>query len=152
MSKKMSKLSFCFMYLSYFLTSSTSLIFVNIYLFWISYQQHILKTLAIFRQGTNLPVLLATRSAVLDRGRQIGVLFWSADFPPRRVHLFPPHLLSKNEAAMCRPLREVGGGVNDLHCCASFKTKKQLITAASPSFHLRTLRWTTGQPLRSRRC
>ena len=33
-----------------------------------------------------------------------------------------------------------------------FKTKKQLITAVSPSFHLRTLRWTTGQPLRSRRC
>ena len=70
------------------------------------------------RRG-NLPVLLAARSAVLDRGRQIGGLFWSADFPPRREHLFPPHLLSENEASMCRPLREVGRGVSDLHCCAT---------------------------------
>ena len=54
-----------------------------------------------------------------DRGRQIEVLFLSADFLPRRVHLFPSRLLSKNKAAMCRPLREVGGGVDDLHCCAT---------------------------------
>ena len=68
-------------------------------------------------RATNLPVLLAAWSAGLYRARQIGVLFGSADFPPRRVHLFPPRLLSKNEAEMCR--REVGGGVNDLHCCAT---------------------------------
>ena len=30
-----------------------------------------------------------------------------ADFPPQRAHL------------LCRPLREMGGGVNDLHCCAT---------------------------------
>ena len=58
-------------------------------------------------------------SAVLDRGRQIGSLSWSADFPPRRVHLFPPRLPSKNEAEMCQAMREVGGGVNDLHCYAT---------------------------------
>ena len=46
-------------------------------------------------------------------------LYWSADLPPPRVHLFPPRLLSENEAAMCQPLLEVGGGVNDLHCCAT---------------------------------
>ena len=34
----------------------------------------------------------------------------------------------------------------------SFKTRKQLITAVSPSLHPQTLRWTTGQLLRSRRC
>ena len=56
---------------------------------------------------------------VLDRGRQIGGLFWSANIPPRRVHLFPPRLLSENKAEMCRPRHEVGGGVNDLHCCAT---------------------------------
>ena len=55
----------------------------------------------------------------LDRGRQIVGLLWSADFPPRRQHLFPPRLLSKNEASMCRPLCEVGGGVDDLHCSAT---------------------------------
>ena len=58
---------------------------------------------------------MAAQSAVLDRGRQIGGLFLIVDFPPRRVHLFLPHLLSKNEAEMCRPLREMGGGVDDLH-------------------------------------
>ena len=75
-------------------------------------------TLAVFIQSTKLPICPSIWSAVLDRGRQIGGLFWPADFPPRREHLFPPHLLSKNQAEMCRPLREVGGGVNDLHCCA----------------------------------
>ena len=69
------------------------------------------------QQAANLPVLLAAWSAVLDRGRQTGGLFWSADLQPRRVHLFPPRLLSKSEASMCR--REMGGGVNDLHCCAT---------------------------------
>ena len=66
-------------------------------------------------QTANLPVLLAARTAVLDRVRQIGGLFWSADFP-WRVHLFLPRLLSKNEAEMCWPMRVVGGGVDDLHC------------------------------------
>ena len=33
----------------------------------------------------------------------------------------------------------------------SFKTKKQLITAVSPSLHPRALSWATGQLLRSRR-
>ena len=41
---------------------------------------------------------LVARFVVLDRGGQIGGLLWSADFPPQRVHLFPPRLLSKNEA------------------------------------------------------
>ena len=57
--------------------------------------------------------------AFLDRGQQIGGQLWSADFPPRRLHIFPPHLLSKNEAEMCRPLHEVAGGVDDLHCSAT---------------------------------
>ena len=35
--------------------------------------------------------------------KQIGGLFWSSDLPSRRVHLFPPRLLSKNEAAICGP-------------------------------------------------
>ena len=34
----------------------------------------------------------------------------------------------------------------------SFKTMKQLITSVSPSLHLQTSRWTTGQLQRSRRC
>ena len=67
-------------------------------------------------QAANLPVLLAAQSAVFDRGRQIGGLLWSANFPPRRVRLFLPRLLSKNEAAMCQPLREVSGGVDDHWC------------------------------------
>ena len=71
------------------------------------------------QQAANWPVRLVARAAVLDRGRQIGGLFWSADFPPQRVHLFPPRLLSKNEAAMCQCLREVGGGVDDLYCSAT---------------------------------
>ena len=56
---------------------------------------------------------------VLDRGRQIEGLLWSADFQPLRVHLFLPRLLSKNEAEMCWPLREMDGGVDDVHCCAT---------------------------------
>ena len=64
----------------------------------------------VYRVGLNAP---------LDRGQQTGGLFWSADFPPRMVHLFPPRLLSKNEAEMRRPRREMGVGVNDLHCCVT---------------------------------
>ena len=107
------------------------------------------------QQAANLPVLLAARSAVLDRGQQIGGLFWSAYFPPQRVHLFPPHLLSKNEASMCRPLCGMGEVSSALLCDpqpGSFKTRKQLITAVSPSLHLRTLRWTAGQLQRARTC
>ena len=71
-------------------------------------------TMAVARQSTKPPIChLAARSVVLDRGWQIGGLFWSVNFPPRRVHLFPPRLLSKNKASMCRPLHEVGGGVDD---------------------------------------
>ena len=61
------------------------------------------ETVACFltgQQAANLPVLLAARSAVLDRRRQIGGLFWSADLPPWRVHLFLPHLRSKSEASI----------------------------------------------------
>ena len=47
------------------------------------------------QQAANLPVLLVARSAVLDRGWQIGGLFWSADLLPRRVHLFLPRLLDE---------------------------------------------------------
>ena len=56
------------------------------------------------------------------------------------------------EVSMCRQLREMGGGVDDVHCCASFITRKQLITAVSPSLHLWMSRWATRKPLRSRRC
>ena len=69
------------------------------------------------QQATDLLILLAARFMVLDRGRQIGGLFWSTHLPPRKVYLFPLRLLSKSQA--CRPLREMGGGVNDLHCCVT---------------------------------
>ena len=49
----------------------------------------------------------------LDRGWQIGGLFWSANFPPP--------LLSKSELSMCRPLCEMGGGVDDMHCYAGHR-------------------------------
>ena len=90
----------------------------------VSFEQPITYRDKIFKHKLELfldtaPRRRTSRSAVLDRGRQIGGLSWSANFPPRRVHLFPPHLLSKNEAEMCWPLHEVGGGVNDLHCCTT---------------------------------
>ena len=40
-------------------------------------------------------------------------------FSASGVHLFLPLLLSKNEAETCRPLREMGGGVDDLHWCVT---------------------------------
>ena len=97
-------------------------------------------------QAANLPVLLVAQSVVLDIGRQIGGLFWSADFPPQKVHILPPCLLSKSEASMCRPLREIGGGVDDLHCCVL----KPRNSWSQQSVHF--FWWATGQPLRFRRC
>ena len=91
---------------------------------------------------------------------QFGRLFCGSvyGFRQRRVHLFPPRLLSKNEASMCRQLCEMGGGVADVHCCATHSRGvlkpggKQLITAVSPSLHPWISRWTTGQLLRSEGC
>ena len=42
------------------------------------------------QQAANLAVLFVARSADLGRGQQIGGLFWAANLPPRREHLFPP--------------------------------------------------------------
>uniref|UniRef100_A0A671XX33 DDE-1 domain-containing protein n=1 Tax=Sparus aurata TaxID=8175 RepID=A0A671XX33_SPAAU len=53
------------------------------------------------QQAANLPVLFAARSATLGRGRQIGGLSWSTDFPPRRVHLFSPLNLRRQCAGPC---------------------------------------------------
>ena len=55
----------------------------------------------------------------IDRRRQTGGLIWSTDFLPRRLHLFPPRLLSKNKMSVCRPLHEMGRRVNHLHCCVT---------------------------------
>ena len=73
------------------------------------------------QQAANLAVLFAARSMDLDRGRYIGGLFWSANLPPRRVRFFPPQVLtlSISKPSMCRPLREMGRGVDDVHCCAT---------------------------------
>ena len=73
--------------------------------------------------------------------RYIGGLFWPANLTPWRVHFFPLH-------RHCVRWAEVS-----MTCTVgSFKTRKQLITAVRPSLHPQTLRWTTRQPLRSRRC
>ena len=78
-----------------------------------------ISRLHIGQPAANSAVLFASRSADLDRGRYIGGLLWSADLPPRRVHLFPPPLLSKSETSMCWQLRAMGGGVDDVHCYAT---------------------------------
>ena len=60
------------------------------------------KALTIFRQGTMTP---GFRQRMVNWGS-----VWSADFPPWRVHLFPPRLLSKNEvgcAGLCVRWAEV---------------------------------------------
>ena len=45
---------------------------------------------------------------------------WFIILPPQKVLLlFPPPFLWKSEMSMFRPLCEVGGGVDDLHCCAT---------------------------------
>ena len=49
-------------------------------------------------QGANLPSF-SRLGPVLDRGQQIVGLLWSADFLPRREHLFAPRLLSKNRGS-----------------------------------------------------
>ena len=87
---------------------------------------------------------------LLDQGRQIGGLFFSADFLSRRVNLFPPRLLSKNEAAMCRPLREVGIGVNDLHFCAThswgvLKPRNSWLQQSVHHFTLKMSNWTATE-------
>ena len=55
---------------------------------------------AVFILGSKLPIW-PSFFVDLDRGRQIGGLFWFANLPPQRVYLFPPRLLSKSEAWMC---------------------------------------------------
>ena len=75
--------------------------------------------IAIFILVSKLPIWLsffAARTADLDRRQYFGGLFWSANLTPQRVHLFPPPMLSKCELSMCRRLREMGGGVDDVHC------------------------------------
>ena len=42
-----------------------------------------------------------------------------ANMQLQRVHLFPPPFLSKSETSMCQQLREMGGGVDDVHCCVT---------------------------------
>ena len=64
-------------------------------------------------------ILSAATSADLDRRRFTGGLFWSTNLTPWRVRLFQPPLLCIPEPSMFRPLRETGGGVDDLHCCAT---------------------------------
>ena len=71
------------------------------------------------QQAANLAVLYVARSTYLDRKWYIGSLFWSANMTLRRVHFLPPPLLSKSKSSMCRQLREVGRGVDDMHCCAT---------------------------------
>ena len=71
------------------------------------------------QQAANLAVLFVAASADLDSRLYIGGLFWSTNLTPLREHLFPPQLRCKSEPSMCRPLREMGGGVGDLHCCAT---------------------------------
>ena len=109
------------------------------------------KTLAVFIQGSKPPIWPSFL--------QLGPWFYTEavkqtpSLPPQRVDLFPPPSLSKNEASMCQ--------WDGRRCqwpallCdpqpGSFKTRKQLITAVSPSLHLCSSRWATGQPLRSMR-
>ena len=99
------------------------------------------------QHAVNLPVLFAARSADLDRGR-----FLSANFPPWRVHLVPPSLLSKNEAAMCWPLCEMCGGVDDLHCCVTHSrgvlnqdTADHNIQSITSPTDVKMSNWTAGE-------
>ena len=70
-------------------------------------------------QAANLAAIFVATSVDLDRRRYIGGMFWSANLTPGREHFFPLPLLCKSEPSMCQHLCEVGGGVNDLHCCAT---------------------------------
>ena len=71
------------------------------------------------QQAANLAVVFAARSTNLDRPQYTGGLFWSANMTPRGVHFLPPPLLCKSKSSMSRQLREMDGGVNDMHCCAT---------------------------------
>ena len=76
---------------------------------------------AVFILGNKPPICLSFCGQIHRfRGRQIGGLFWSGNLPPRGVHFLPPPLLCKSGPSMCRHQREMGGGVNDLHCCATY--------------------------------
>ena len=68
------------------------------------------------QQAANVAVLFTARSTDLDSRWYSGGLFCYGNLTPRRVRLFPPPLLCKSEPSMCRPLHEMGGGVDDLHC------------------------------------
>ena len=97
----------------------------------------------------------AAWSAVLDRGRQVGGLFWSTNLPPWTVHLFLPRVLKTKRQCAGHCVKWAEPAWPALLCdlqSGSFKTRKQLITAVSPSLHPQTSRWATGQLLRSRRC
>ena len=71
------------------------------------------------QQAANFTILFVARSADLGGKRWIRCLFWYANWPPRSVHFFPTPRRSKSETSTCRYLREMGGGVDDLHCCAT---------------------------------
>ena len=89
-------------------------------------------------------VLLAARSAVLDRRRRIGGLLWSADVPPRRntYFLLACYLKTSHQCpGLCVRWADVWMTCTVVRPTAgSFKTRKQLITAVSPSLHPQTLR------------
>ena len=72
---------------------------------------------------------------------------------PWRVHFSPPPLLSKSEPSMCRQLRGMGGGVNDLHCCATHSrgVLKPGNSWSQQSVH-HFICGRQDEPLRSRRC
>ena len=89
------------------------------------------------QQHANLAVLFTAGSTDLDRKQYVRGLFVSTNMTPQGVHFLPPPLLCKSKSSMCWQLREMGGGVDDPHC---FKTRKQLITAVSPSLHPQTSR------------
>ena len=66
--------------------------------------------LAVFILGSKLPIW----PSFLRLG-----LLWSTNLTPQRIRLFPPPFLCKSETSMCRQLREMGGGVDDVHRCAT---------------------------------
>ena len=95
------------------------------------------------------PSFLRLGLRISTEGAKLGVCFGPPIWCLRGNTLFHLHCYvypSRQCAGSCVRWVEVS------MTCTLVKTRKQLITAGSPSLHPQTVRWATGQPLRSKRC